>query len=71
MPPKSLGWEKILCLYNLDYGTYEDLPFDLKYRRPIGYNLKNKSKSEVRKQIADLIVRNAVTLFEKGIFSMK
>ena len=63
---KSLGWEKILCLYNLDYGTYEDLPFDLKYRRPIGYNLKNKSKSEVRKQIADLIVRNAVTLFEKG-----
>ena len=64
---KSLGWEKIICLYNLDYGIYEDLPFDLKFRRPIAYNLKNKNKAEVRTQIVNLIVNNVVSLFEKRL----
>jgi len=32
-----LGWERILCLYNLNYGGFDDLPFDVKHRKPLSY----------------------------------
>jgi hypothetical protein len=52
---KVLGWEKIICLYNLDYGKPEDLPFDIKFRRPLIYlidpNQKSKSKERLVKSL--------------------
>jgi hypothetical protein len=38
----KLGWEKILCVYNLIYGRIEDLPFDIRHRKPLIYNSENK-----------------------------
>jgi len=62
----SLGWEKIICIYNLDYGSIDDLPFDLKQRRPLTYSLKNKSKSEVRKVISKIISNSIFQLHASG-----
>jgi len=62
----SLGWEKIICIYNLDYGSIDDLPFDLRQRRPLKYSLKTKSKSEVRTAISKTISESISQLHESG-----
>lgn len=64
---KVLGWERIICIFNSDYGTYEDLPFDLKFRRHISYSLNGKEKSEVRKYLAKILTKTIQELYTKGI----
>lgn len=34
----QLGWDKILCLFNMDSGRIEDLPFDINHKRIIAYS---------------------------------
>lgn len=66
---KVLGWEKIICIFNTDYGNFDDLPFDLRFRRPLIYSLKNKSKPEVRKYLSKAIFRTITELNSKGMIS--
>lgn len=63
---RSLGWEKIICIYNLDYGLINDLPFDLRQRRPLTYSLKDKSKAEVRKTVSKIISNSIFELHASG-----
>ena len=63
---RSLGWEKIICIYNIDYGLIDDLPFDLKQRRPLTYSLRNKSKAEVRNEISKIISNSIFQLHASG-----
>ncbi len=30
---KTLGWDRVICIFNLDYGSIDDLPFDLRQKR--------------------------------------
>lgn len=46
---RSLGWEKIICVYNTDFGNYNDLPFDLRNRRILDYTSKNGTDELSRK----------------------
>lgn len=62
----SLGWEKIICIYNLDYGSIDDLPFDLKQRRPLTYSLRDKSKTEVRNTVSKIISNSIFQLHSSG-----
>lgn len=39
----KLGWDRILCVYNLMYGKIEDLPFDIRHRKPITYLSEDKT----------------------------
>jgi hypothetical protein len=40
-----LGWERVICIYNTEYGSFEDLPFDLRQKRILTYdNSDNKQK---------------------------
>ncbi|WP_195264800.1 hypothetical protein [uncultured Enterococcus sp.] len=44
----KLGWERIICVFNLKYGKIEQLPFDLKFHRVLTYNSDNPTdKSRV------------------------
>lgn len=52
---KTLGWNRIICVFNSDYGAVEDLPFDIRFRRPLVYNLNGNNKSVVRNTIAKVI----------------
>jgi hypothetical protein len=63
---KSIGWNKVLCIYNLDYGSLNDLPFDLRQRRPITYSLKDKDKSKIRKGITKIITESITQLHNSG-----
>lgn len=35
---KSVGWEQIICVFNREYAEIEELPFDIRFRKPIVYN---------------------------------
>jgi len=32
-----LKWDKVICVFNTNYGSIEELPFDLRFRRPLTY----------------------------------
>ncbi|MBR9648574.1 hypothetical protein [Clostridium tyrobutyricum] len=67
---KVLGWDRIICLFNVDYGSFNDLPFDIKFRRPLCYSLTDKNKSEVKKQIAEAIKSNISSVDSKEFISI-
>lgn len=51
---KSLGWSKIICLYNSEFAPVEALPFDIRSRKPIVYNTSESSSSEKQRVSAIL-----------------
>lgn len=55
---KALGWNRIICIFNEDFGVYNDLPFDLKYRRPLVYSFKDKDRESVKKEVVEKIKNN-------------
>lgn len=64
---KSLGWEKIVCIVNQEFGLVEDLPFDFKHRRLLGYNLSSKEKQGEKKKIVTAIKANLSILKDRGL----
>ena len=50
---KTLGWDRIICFYNIKYGSIDDVPFDLSHRRIFCYNSdKVNEKEEVSMALA-------------------
>lgn len=66
---KVLGWERIICVFNEDYGDIADLPFDLKFRRPLVYSLKEKNKVRIRESTAKAICKSIIELNSKGLLN--
>lgn len=61
-----VGWENVICIMNIDYGSPNDLPFDLAHRRLSPYSLKKKTKADVKKYIRDIIMDTVSNLLENG-----
>ena len=57
---KSLGWERIVCVFNSDFGNISDLPFDLRNRRILTYETTNlpDTKRELSKVFQQIIEKN-------------
>ena len=49
---KCLGWDRVICVFNSDFGNVSELPFDLRNRRILTYETSNIS--ETRKKLADI-----------------
>lgn len=60
----KLGWDRILCVYNLLYGQIEDLPFDIRHRKPITYSSENKL-------LVNLLTSQIQTIIDNRISSKK
>ncbi len=60
---KTLGWNKIICLFNADTGNVEDLPFDINHNRVTQYSPNKKGE---KSRIAKIITLNIDSLFKKG-----
>ena len=43
---RTLGWDRIICFYNLKYGDIKSVPFDLSHRRIFCYNSDNENEKE-------------------------
>ncbi len=59
---RAIGWSKIICIYNSEHAQIEELPFDIRSRKPIIYDTRQeKSKQKDRlisyleTQIRDII----------------
>jgi hypothetical protein len=50
-------WDRILCVANSSFGSEQDLPFDIRHRRVILYDLPEdaESKDEARKQLVGIL----------------
>jgi hypothetical protein len=47
------GWERIVCVFNAAFGAIEDLPFDLRQRRVVNYDLRpDEDKKGARKALS-------------------
>ncbi|WP_179354678.1 hypothetical protein [Winogradskyella vidalii] len=52
---KTIGWENIICVFNTEFGKIEDLPFDLRFRRPLTYKIENpKNKSKDKENLSKI-----------------
>lgn len=53
---KSLGWNRVICVFNGATGRVEELPFDLRQRRVRVYHLDEQDdKPEVRKALTGVL----------------
>ena len=41
-----IGWDRVICVFNSDYGDLKDIPFDLRNRRIIQYNSKDITRTK-------------------------
>ncbi|MDV3928750.1 hypothetical protein CMT52_05140 [Elizabethkingia anophelis] len=57
----KLGWEKIISVYNLDYGKIEDLPFDIRHRKPLTYKKDNNNLSKLLENNIQKILENCIS----------
>lgn len=64
---KTLGWNRIILLYNMDFGNVEELPFDINHQRMTGYSLEEETKSQARDTIINHIAATITILKEQHI----
>jgi hypothetical protein len=69
---KTVGYERMILVFNEAYGKIEDLPFDLRSRRIATYNFsKNKGngkeKTELQNKLKDAIVASLKSIPDKEI----
>lgn len=53
---KTLGWERVICFCNTDFGS--EYPFDIAHNRITDFSLDGKSKKEIRTEVAKIIFIN-------------
>lgn len=61
-----VGWENVICILDTDYGSTDDLPFDLAHHRLSPYSLKESTKADVKKYIRDIITDTVSNLLDNG-----
>jgi|GEM_PF-5599044 len=62
---KKHGFEKIITIFNSEFGEYQELPFDIKHRRPMEYKYnKNMERITILKLLSKDI-ENAILLIDK------
>lgn len=62
-----VGWDRVICILNSDYGPPENMPFDIASRRLTPFSLKDgKSKGEVRQYIKSVIQGTVEHILENG-----
>lgn len=59
----KLGWEHIICLFDGNTGSINDLPFDLRQKRITVFNPENPKEE---KRITDILKQNIEELFVDG-----
>ena len=64
---KSLGWEKIICIINEEYGIPDSLPFDIKHRRLLTYNLNIRDRKTEKQKLVKAILASINILKERGL----
>lgn len=59
----KLGWDRIICLFDINTGTIEELPFDLRQKRITTYDANKKDELTRISKILSINIKN---LYVKG-----
>ena len=63
---KVLGWDRIVFLYDKDFGEIEELPFDINHRRITSFSLDgNEDKAKTRDYVSSCIIET-IKILEQG-----
>ncbi|MCK5581800.1 MAG: hypothetical protein KAJ18_11075 [Candidatus Omnitrophica bacterium] len=65
-----VGWENILCVFNDDFGRKEELPFDIRFRKPIGYSTTN-NRADAKKALISKLERSIQEIIDNRLSSKK
>lgn len=65
-----VGWDNILCVFNDDFGQKEELPFDIRSRKPIGYGATN-NKTEAEKTLISKLERGVQEIIDSKLINKK
>lgn len=60
-----IGWENIICVFNDDYGKKEELPFDIRFRKPLSYNTADKTQG--KKYLTSQLEQGMQNIIEKRL----
>lgn len=63
---KSIGWSNIICIFNKEFARIEDLPFDIRFRKPLAYNT-SFDKLEQKKQLTRLLEQTILDIINTRI----
>lgn len=66
---KKLGWDRVICIFNTEFGKISDLPFDLRNRRILTYELNSENKVDVRKNVEKIFYNTLMENYKKTVFS--
>jgi hypothetical protein len=65
-----VGWGNIICFFNDDFGRKEELPFDIRFRKPIGYSTIN-NKAEAKKNLISMLERSIQNIIDNRLSNKK
>ncbi|MPS72807.1 MAG: hypothetical protein E2590_06575 [Chryseobacterium sp.] len=56
-----IGWEKIISVFNIEYGKIEELPFDIRHRKPLLYSNENNNLDKILESNIHNIIENYIS----------
>lgn len=59
----KLGWERVVCFFDVNTGKVEDLPFDLRQKRITAFNPEATNE---KRRVADILALNIKDLYVQG-----
>jgi hypothetical protein len=65
------GFEKIITIFNSEFGKPEELPFDIRHRRPMIYKYNNAMARKAELDRLTMALENAILLIDKKTMSVE
>ena len=59
----KLGWDRIICLFDINSGSVEELPFDIRQKRVTPFNPSDDNEAD---RIAKILAANIQDLYMQG-----
>lgn len=63
---RALGWDRVICLFNQQYGNPNDFPFDIDHRRMTPYQFTQSTREDEKKRIVKIIADTVLQLIVAG-----
>lgn len=63
---RALSWDRVICLFNQQYGNPNDFPFDIDHRRMTPYQFTQSTREDEKKRIVKIISDTVLQLIVAG-----
>ena len=63
---KVLGWDRIVLLYDKDFGEIEELPFDINHRRITSFSLNGEEDKAKMRDYVSACITETIRILEQG-----